>query len=150
MDISREIIEAKKGFHVWKKLYKGNKITNQDRILCLLECENELNKAVLMQLDDYIEKKYLQRIVLVINEKDRTNIKEYNCAEKVTVYRINDDEMNYLIRFLRVVNLMDCVIVVSDKPPFGNLNLIGVKDITLQQYIAGTYLWRTNATNDRK
>lgn len=148
MDISKEILEAEKGFRLWEELYKKIEFTNRDRIVCFPEGENELTKEVLKQLNDYIEKKYLQRIVLVINQNHTIDISKFNLVGKIIIHRMNDDEMKCLVRFLRIVNLMDKVIVVSDKQPFGNLNMIGVKGITLQQYVAGTYLWRTNASND--
>ena len=57
MDISKEMLEAEKGFQLWEKLYKKNELTNQDRIVCFPEGENELTNEVLKQLNDYIEKK---------------------------------------------------------------------------------------------
>ena len=149
MDINIEIEEANQGLQLWLDLNQKYHIYEDDKIICFPTNNMELNRECLKQLGEFAKAKYLSRLLIFILESSNPYLKLIGNIQSVETVAIilNDFDMKNLIRFIRLVDTTSQVIVISDDTPFGNLNLVGKYGIDLEDYVSGSYLWRTNVTN---
>lgn len=141
--IEQEIKEAKNGLFIWNELQANYSILVEDQIICFPTKNKELNKETLQQIEEYMIAKYLKRLLIIVY--DEVEIEALN--ENIEIVKISKDKMDCFIRYIKLVDCSNQIIVISDEMPFGNLCLVEKGGITLKEYIANSYLWRTNATN---
>lgn len=147
IDFDKEIGEARQGFEIFKGIEEELGKDDDTCIICLPTDNKELNIEICGQLDEYAKAKYIKNIVLICRKGTNylCDQSQFNLSLR-TLY-LNDEDMNNFVRYLKLVNNSDRIIVVSAEMPFGNLELVGKHGISISDYVAGTYLWRTNATD---
>lgn len=147
MDITKEVQEASRGYDIWRNINDKYDITDSDCVICFPTENKKLNDSVIQQLDEYGRKKYIDRYIFLCKTPILQLKGELDDNFQIELLQMNSNELNDLMRFFRLINVMKNVVIVSDQEPFSNFNMIGKYGITLETFVAGSFLWRTDVTN---
>ncbi|MGN0429843.1 MAG: hypothetical protein ACI4E2_07270 [Acetatifactor sp.] len=147
MDISKELQEAKGGFEIWKRINAKYDIQENGSVICFPTDNMELNDAVIRQFSDYKKKKYIDNLILIMRDPLSQTTYRLESDLHVELICLRQEEITAFVRFLRLVNVMKRVVVISDEEPFSNLNLVGKYNISIDSFVAGSFLWRIDVTN---
>lgn len=137
---------AEEGKKCWNQVVSERGFNKNMCVICLPTVDDELNRASILQIEEYLQAKYYADYYLISRNENRNLLNEYPYIDKKTVY-IDRTNMEKMILFMKLINMGDNVIVISLEEPYCNYSMANELKIPLDKYIAGTFLWRTNATN---
>lgn len=145
-EFHKAVKKAENGKKCWNQIIRDHGFNKNMCIICLPTMDEALNRACIDQIEEYVRAKYYTDFYFVSIIENQTILTKYCFLRKKVVY-INSNEMENLIMFMKFVRIGDNVIFVSMDEPFSNWSMVRKLNISLDNYIAGTFLWRSNAAN---
>lgn len=121
------------GRKVWLELKEKYLITNDKCLVFISSSNKELNHYAIKNLKEYIEKKYYTGALVVCEDELKEDEKQY--VQDFDVVCIDENIVKDLLAYYRLVQFTKNIVVVSEKEPYGNLGIVGKKDITLEDYV---------------
>lgn len=138
-ELSVALEKAKAGKDCWNRVV-GSKGNNNDVcIICMPSINEELNRACICRMEDYFAAKYYRDFLIISHLNNKDIIGEYEFLQGKAVF-LSEDEMSDLITFLRLVNMDYNVIVISMDEPFGSSSMMRKLNISIDEYVAGTFI----------
>ncbi len=120
---------SRRGRAVWKEIEKKYHVLEEDSLVLFPDNDEKLNYAALRNLGGYLKKKYISRVLLIFSDRNIIY------GSKYQVINIKEDMMRDLLRYYRLTQFREKIVVISMKEPFGNDGIIGEKGITLDDYV---------------
>ncbi len=123
---------AKKGLDIWKKLKNRYGISMEWAIIIFPEKDLVLNKLGLDLLPQYLQRKYLQKVLIISVGQLRTEK-----VSRMGIYLeiVTENEMSMLLKYYRLVQFAKNIVVVSYREPFGTDGMIDKEESTLRDYV---------------
>ena len=127
---------ASEGRRCWLSL-KEKYDLDMDWYLIICSTENKaLNDCAMENLCDFLERKYKYKAVIV----SFYNQKEIDINEQAKYWEIKKEllskkKVDTLVKYYRLLSFFPNIVVISDEEPFGNLNIVGKKEITMHDYV---------------
>lgn len=129
INIDDDIELAVRGKKIFEKM-KGSYMLEDDVCIVVFPEEDiELQKTVLDNLKEFLERKYLS-MAYIIHANDCAAEKTY-----ITSVKMSGIEINSLIKLFRLVQFHKNVIIASVSEPFYSGNIIGNEGISLVDYV---------------
>lgn len=120
---------ARKGHDFWIR-FKKEISWKDDWSLIIVPNENpELREALTRLLPEIEHRKYMIHSVII------SDCELEGCPRNIINKLISAEEMSALLKYYRLCQFASNVYVVSFKMPFGNEGMIGVKGITIDNYL---------------
>ena len=133
MQLSNILVEhfamAKKGRIFWQNFKKEISWKSDWSLIIVPNEDPRLREALNRLLPEIKRRKYMVQPVIVSD----CIIEEYH--ENVIIKLISSEEMLSLIKYYRLCQFASNVYVVSFELPFGSKGIIGVKGITIDDYL---------------
>ena len=131
MDLQVRMSEAEKGREIWDDLKLKYRVTESDVIVIVGSLDKEFVSKSIDCLREYTDRKNLKREIIVCcrNEQMESN------DDRRVIYKVENNELNNLLRFYRMIQFTKNIVVLSLEMPFGNKGILEKVGITLEDYI---------------
>lgn len=126
---------ALSGREVWIRLKETYKINEYCFLVLCPSDEILLNKAAMENLDEFLKRKYIKRAVVVSIYTDIRRLCEDSKQAEIQFVCISQEEMEGILKYYRLTQFTQNIVVISLEEPFGNGNIIGKEGITLEDYV---------------
>lgn len=120
---------AKKGRDFWLDFKKEVSWRDEWSLIIVPDETPELREALIRLLPEIERRKYMIQPVII------TECEIDDCPESVIYKLIGSEEMLALLKYYRLCQFASNVYVVSFEIPFGSDAMIGVKGITIDDYL---------------
>ncbi len=147
IDLYKDLECAKKGREIWLEIKEKYSFEPESGCLVLMpSADKQLNQAAMRHLPHYMERKYLDKAVvicmeekLLIEEMQKGKPAEENNTagrtRQIITVQLEADKIAQLLKYYRLIQFTKNIVVVSLEEPFGNANIIGREGITLENYV---------------
>lgn len=129
------------GRELWLKIKEKYDFGYEYSCLVIFPTANQnLNNAAIEGLPEFVERKYLKKVVLVF---PKTFWEEVLTIKDCEVYReiLTEEEIQQLLKYYRLLQFTKHIVVISMSLPYGNGNMVGINDITYHDYVSkGLYV----------
>ena len=116
--------------------YKEKYKIDEEWYLILMPTYNEkLNHKAFLYLEDFMNRKYIKKTLVVILEHDKANFVPPNKRESVYIEGVNEKIMMELVLYYRLQQFFRNVVVITIEEPFGTGGIVGKCGITLDDYV---------------
>jgi len=144
-EIWKVLKKTEAGKECWGRIIKDIEFDINVCFVCLPTSDEKLNRESIGQLGEYLQAKYYRDFCIVSCKGNKALLDEFSYTREKTIY-IDRNSMENLVSFIKIQNLGDNVVVISLEEPFCNYSMAKKIGIPMEEYIAGTFLWRSNAT----
>lgn len=120
---------AEKGRNLWLDFKKKVSWNDEWSLIIVPNEAPELREALIRLLPEIKRRKYMIQPVII------SECEIADCPENVIYKLISCEDMLALLKYYRLCQFASNVYVVSCKMPFGNDGMIGVKGITIDNYL---------------
>lgn len=130
-----EMEMAVRGREYWIHM-KEKYVPDEETGLVIVQSEEqEMIDTALRLLPVYMKRKYLKRVIVVIEQKTAAGIEKEKNSDAVIFVAAQRKEIEDLLAYYRLVQFFHEIAVISVEEPYGNANIIGKEGITLYDYV---------------
>ncbi len=131
MDLQVKISEAMNGREIWSDLRRKYQITELDVIVIIDSRDKNLVSKSIECLREYTDRKKIDREIIIYSD----DMHPESFDDKRIICKVENEKLNNLLRFYRMIQFTKNIVVISLNQPFGNKGIIGKVGITLEDYI---------------
>ena len=136
-ELQQEYQIAKMGQEIWFSLKNKFQIDTEWYLVICPTDYLELNICAMKSLFGFLKRKYKNK-ALIVSKIDIWNFVD-NVGFDSSLYIVNElltvEKMNALLKYYRLIQFFPNMVVISNELPFGNLNIVGEKGITMDDYV---------------
>lgn len=131
---------AKQGRTWWLEIKKEYGIDEFWYVVICPEKDGELNRLLLEHLPDFLERKFIYRAFILVEEGKQRKMKLED--RKITIYirQMGKEKINAILKYYRLIQFEKNIIVASLSEPYGTAGIIGKEGITLEDYVKDALL----------
>lgn len=119
----------------WLKFKEKYQIDEEWYLILMPTYNEKLNRKAFSYLDEFMDKKYIKKTLVIISEHSNVNSMSYNKREGVYIESVNEKIMKELVSYYRLQQFFRNVVVISMEEPFGTGGIVGKCGITLDDYV---------------
>lgn len=129
-------LSAMRGREYWMKL-KEQYCPDEETGLIIVQTEDlELISAAVWMVPEYLKRKYLKRVLMVVNQALAANLIKIMLEEShITLIITEREHIEELLDYYRLVQFFSEIVVVSTNEPYGNSHIIGKMGISVENYV---------------
>lgn len=132
-EVAEDMEQAAKGRQVWLGLKETVQYTSDDCLIIFGATDRRLMEPAFDYIPEYLRKKCFSRGILLIS-RDNGDFPETD-EEIIVKVRLDADDIEALLKYYRLCQFAENIVVVSLEEPYGNDHLLGYKGISLDDYI---------------
>ncbi len=126
---------AMAGREYWLHIKEKYRPDEETGLVIVQTNETEMADTAVRLLPVYMKRKYLKRIILILDRELATEIKKEENPKSVILVAVERRKIEELLVYHRLVPFFYETAVVSVEDPYGNANIIGKEGITLEDYV---------------
>lgn len=136
IELQEDYAVALEGRKCWLKL-KAKYYLDTDWYLIICPTEHkELNACAMENLCEFLKRKYKNKVLIVsLSEQKKDYAKQREISFEIVEEVLSNEEINSLLKYYRLLQFFPNIVVISNEEPFGNLNIVGKKGITMCDYV---------------
>lgn len=134
-DIEERYRYSLKGRDRWFKLKEKYQIDKEWYLILMPTCNKKLNHTAFLYLNEFRNKKYIKKILVVISDHGKDNSISFNKWKDVYIENVDEQVMTELVLYYRLQQFFRNIIVISAEEPFGTGGIVGKCSITLDDYV---------------
>jgi len=127
--------EALRGREYWIKLRDKYQIGKEDALIICPSRSDELYYSALKWLPEYMEKKYVNRAVVIREEEKQRIEQQCICKGEIIFETLEEKRIYEILKYYRLIQFTKNIVIVSMDVPFGNSHFIGKKGIEVDDYV---------------
>lgn len=94
-----------------------------------------LNKTAMENLIEFLTRKYIKRAVVLSLYSGLEEFCPQSDMVDVRFHNMDKSQIDCILKYYRLTQFAPNIVVVSLEEPFGSGNIIGKKEITLEDYV---------------
>lgn len=134
-ELAKDCRQAERGRKRWLEIKDEYKIDGLWYVVICPRKDKELCQLVLQQLPYFLERKYISKAMVIMEDSDRENMYIENKDITICFKQAGGQEIDEILKYYRLVQFEKNVVVVSLEEPYGTAGIIGKEGITLKDYV---------------